>query len=94
MPILRNHHGKVRAREVYRDDYATMPWRFSRCNRRLLATPWWFPVGAYPIFGGCQKLMPRWAPDAMGPIWPARPPSYPPQMLDNLRDTLTGLMAS
>lgn len=59
MPILRNHHGKVRAREVYRDDYATMPWRFSRCNRRLLATPWWFPVGAYPIFGGCQKLMPR-----------------------------------
>lgn len=39
-------------------------------------------------------LVPRWAADAMGPIWPARPPSYPPQALDNLRDKLAGLMAS
>ena len=39
-------------------------------------------------------LVPRWAADAMGPIWPARPPSYPPQALDNLRDELAGLMAS
>ena len=37
-------------------------------------------------------LVPRWAPDAMGPIWPADPPSYPPQVLDDLRDTLTGLI--
>lgn len=37
-------------------------------------------------------LVPRWAADAMGPIWPAHPPSYPPQVLDNLRDTLTGLI--
>lgn len=37
-------------------------------------------------------LVPRWAPDAMGPIWPARPPSYPPQVLDDLRDKLAGLL--
>lgn len=37
-------------------------------------------------------LVPRWAADAMGPIWPAHPPSYPPQVLDNLRDKLAGLM--
>ena len=37
-------------------------------------------------------LVPRWAADAMGPIWPADPPSYPPQVLDDLRDTLTGLI--
>lgn len=37
-------------------------------------------------------LVPRWAPDAMGPIWPAHPPSHPPQVLDDLRDTLTGLI--
>ena len=39
-------------------------------------------------------LVPRWAADAMGPIWPAKPPSRPPQVLDNLRDKLAGLMAS
>ena len=39
-------------------------------------------------------LVPRWAADAMGPIWPAHPPSYPPQVLDNLRNKLAGLMAS
>lgn len=39
-------------------------------------------------------LVPRWAPDAMGPIWPAHPPSHPPQVLDDLRDKLAGLMAS
>ena len=37
-------------------------------------------------------LVPRWAADAMGPIWPAKPPSHPPQVLDNLRDKLAGLM--
>lgn len=37
-------------------------------------------------------LVPRWAADAMGPIWPAKPPSHPPQVLDDLRDTLTGLI--
>ena len=37
-------------------------------------------------------LVPRWAADAMGPIWPANPPSHPPQVLDNLRDKLAGLM--
>lgn len=37
-------------------------------------------------------LVPRWAADAMGPIWPAHPPSHPPQVLDNLRDKLAGLM--
>lgn len=37
-------------------------------------------------------LVPRWAADAMGPIWPAEPPSHPPQALDNLRDKLAGLM--
>lgn len=37
-------------------------------------------------------LVPRWAADAMGPIWPAHPPSYPPQVLDNLRDKLAGLI--
>ena len=37
-------------------------------------------------------LVPRWAADAMGPIWPAKPPSHPPQVLDDLRDTLAGLM--
>lgn len=37
-------------------------------------------------------LVPRWAADAMGPIWQARPPSYPPQVLDNLRNTLAGLI--
>lgn len=37
-------------------------------------------------------LVPRWAADAMGPIWPAHPPSYPPQVLDSLRDELAGLM--
>lgn len=37
-------------------------------------------------------LVPRWAADAMGPIWPAKPPSYPPQVLDNLRDKLAGLI--
>lgn len=37
-------------------------------------------------------LVPRWAADAMGPIWPAKPPSRPPQVLDNLRDKLAGLM--
>lgn len=35
-------------------------------------------------------LVPRWAADAMGPIWPAKPPSHPPQVLDDLRDTLSG----
>lgn len=35
-------------------------------------------------------LVPRWAADAMGPIWPAKLPSHPPQVLDNLRDTLAG----
>lgn len=35
-------------------------------------------------------LVPRWAADAMGPIWPAKPPSHPPQVLDDLRDTLAG----
>lgn len=39
-------------------------------------------------------LVPRWAADAMGPIWPAKPPSHPPQVLDNLRNKLAGLMAS
>lgn len=39
-------------------------------------------------------LVPRWAADAIGPIWPAKPPSHPPQVLDNLRDKLAGLMAS
>ena len=39
-------------------------------------------------------LVPRWAADVMGPIWPANPPSHPPQVLDNLRDKLAGLMAS
>lgn len=39
-------------------------------------------------------LVPRWAADAMGPIWPARPPSHPPQVLDNLRDKLAGLIAA
>ena len=37
-------------------------------------------------------LVPRWAADVMGPIWPANPPSHPPQVLDNLRDKLAGLM--
>lgn len=37
-------------------------------------------------------LVPRWAADAMGPIWPAKPPSHSPQALDNLRDKLAGLM--
>ena len=37
-------------------------------------------------------LVLRWAADAMGPIWPAKPPSHPPQVLDNLRDKLAGLM--
>ena len=37
-------------------------------------------------------LVPRWAADAMGPIWPANPPSHPPQALGNLRDKLAGLM--
>ena len=37
-------------------------------------------------------LVPRWAADAMGPIWPAHPPSYPPQVLDNLRDKLADLI--
>lgn len=37
-------------------------------------------------------LVPRWAADAMDPIWPAHPPSYPPQVLDNLRDKLAGLI--
>ncbi|RKW25198.1 MAG: HIT family protein [Corynebacterium sp.] len=37
-------------------------------------------------------LVPRWAADAMGPIWPAKPPSHPPQVLDNLRDKLAGLI--
>ena len=37
-------------------------------------------------------LVPRWAPDAMGSIWPAHPPNYPPQALDNLRDKLAGLI--
>lgn len=37
-------------------------------------------------------LVPRWAADAMGPIWPARPPSHPPQALDDLRDKLAGLI--
>ena len=32
--------------------------------------------------------------DAMGPIWQARPPSHPPQALDNLRDKLADLMAA
>jgi len=39
-------------------------------------------------------LVPRWAADAIGPIWQAKPPSHPPQVLDNLRDKLAGLMAS
>ena len=39
-------------------------------------------------------LVPCWAADAIGPIWPAKPPSHPPQVLDNLRDKLAGLMAS
>lgn len=37
-------------------------------------------------------LVPRWAADAMGPIWLARPPSHPPQVLDNLRAKLAGLI--
>lgn len=37
-------------------------------------------------------LVPRWAADAMGPIWPAKPPSHPPQALDNLRAKLAGLI--
>lgn len=37
-------------------------------------------------------LVPRWAADLMGTIWPANPPSHPPQVLDNLRDKLAGLM--
>lgn len=37
-------------------------------------------------------LVPRWAADAMGPIWPAKPPSHPPQVLDDLRDKLAGLL--
>lgn len=37
-------------------------------------------------------LVPRWAADVMGPIWPANPPSHPPQVLDNLCDKLAGLM--
>ena len=37
-------------------------------------------------------LVPRWAADAMGPIWPAKPPSHPPQVLDDLRDKLAGLI--
>ena len=37
-------------------------------------------------------LVPRWAADAMGPIWQAKPPSHPPQVLDNLRDKLAGLI--
>lgn len=37
-------------------------------------------------------LVPRWAADAMGPIWPAKPPSHPPQALDDLRDKLAGLL--
>ena len=37
-------------------------------------------------------LVPRWAADAMGTIWPADPPSYPPQVLDDLRDKLAGLI--
>lgn len=37
-------------------------------------------------------LVPRWAADVMGPIWPANPPSHPPQVLDNLRDKLAGLI--
>lgn len=39
-------------------------------------------------------LVPRWAADAMGPIWQAKPPSHPPQVLDDLCDALVGLMAS
>jgi len=37
-------------------------------------------------------LVPRWAADAMGPIWQAKPPRHPPQVLDNLRDKLAGLI--
>ncbi len=37
-------------------------------------------------------LVPRWAVDAMGPIWPAKPPSRPLQVLDDLRDKLAGLI--
>ena len=44
--------GEGWAREVCRDDYAVA---FSRFNRHLLATPWWFPVGTYPIFGRCRS---------------------------------------
>lgn len=39
-----------------------------------------------------MHLVPRWAADAMGPIWPAKPPSHPPQVLDDLRDKLAGLI--
>lgn len=39
-----------------------------------------------------MHLVPRWTVDAMGPIWPAKPPSHPPQALDNLHAKLAGLI--
>lgn len=43
---------------------------------------------------GLNIIQSSGAADAMGPIWPTKPPSHPPQVLDNLRDKLAGLMAS
>ena len=56
MPILRNHYGEGWAREIYRDDHAVA---FFPLQPATLGHTWWFPAGAYPIFGGCQKLTPR-----------------------------------
>lgn len=83
--------GEGPARVVYRDDHAVaLRAAVAPDGLNIIQSSGAAATQTVPHLH--VHLVPRWAADAMGPIWPAEPPSYPSQVLDNLRDKLAGLM--